>query len=81
MKLFTYFYGIKGNFSFPEVISMSNAIGDLFNFICSLPTEKMFNMYKSMHSPYCSLCMMFTPKRVFKKIYFNIFEITIILSS
>ncbi|VVC37085.1 Hypothetical protein CINCED_3A019289 [Cinara cedri] len=39
------------------------SIGPLLNSICTLSTEQMFNIYRSIHNPYCSLCMMFTHKK------------------
>lgn len=41
-----------------------NNIGDMVNNCCSFEVEQLYNVFRSMNEPYCSLCMMFNRKKL-----------------
>ncbi|XP_025191836.1 lysine-specific demethylase 4C-like [Melanaphis sacchari] len=53
---------IKDNEEY-RIEDISN-ISDLVHNHCSFEIEQLFNVFKSMNEPHCSLCMMFNPKKL-----------------
>ncbi|XP_060857752.1 lysine-specific demethylase 4A-like [Metopolophium dirhodum] len=47
-----------------EIDGIQNKISDMFNNYCSFEVEQMYNIYRSMDDPHCSICMMLYHKKL-----------------